>query len=299
MANHAAKRWCLTINNAIDADIEATVARLQVKYAVFGIESGREGTRHLQGYIHLVKKVRFTGIKKIFPTAHIERAHGSDVDNAIYCRKEDNILLEVGQPQEGDESGGDAGKLRKAMKRRLDGDTKWDVANDEDIGGSYIHAMRNVEQLVQEKKQFDLLQNVKTGYANVQWRVWQTKLLLKLTKFPDQRTIMWYWENMGNVGKSFLATYLATVGAFVTQNAKTSDIAHAYQGQDTVVFDYSRTMEERVNYDVLESVKNGRVFSPKYDSKVKLYNIPHVVVFANFPPEETKMSADRWDIVAL
>jgi len=32
---------------------------------------------------------------------------------------------------------------------------------------------------------------------------------------------------------------------------------------------------------------------------MKIYRTPHVVIFANFLPDKTKMSADRWDIHTL
>ena len=30
--------------------------------------------------------------------------------------------------------------------------------------------------------------------------------------------------------------------------------------------------------------------------RMGLYAIPHVVIFANFEPDQSKLSADRWDI---
>ena len=41
------------------------------------------------------------------------------------------------------------------------------------------------------------------------------------------------------------------------------------------------------------------MFSPKYESTSKLYNIPHVLVFANWMPDMSRLSIDRWDIMHL
>ena len=49
----------------------------------------------------------------------------------------------------------------------------------------------------------------------------------------------------------------------------------------------------------MESIKNGRVFSAKYESKMKVFDPPHVICFANFEPKREAMSADRWAIVDL
>jgi len=66
-----------------------------------------------------------------------------------------------------------------------------------------------------------------------------------------------------------------------------------------VVFDYPRTMEGMVNYTAIEACKDGRIFSAKYESKMKYFNIPHVCVFCNFPPDYEKMSMDRWEVICL
>ena len=77
------------------------------------------------------------------------------------------------------------------------------------------------------------------------------------------------------------------------------DIKFAYNGQRIVFFDFSRSNEDRINYDVIESIKNGMMFSTKYESVVRMYDHPHVIIFANFMPSLTKLSADRWDVRTL
>jgi hypothetical protein len=80
------------------------------------------------------------------------------------------------------------------------------------------------------------------------------------------------------------------------ENGKSTDIKHAFKGQKVCIFDLSRSQETHVNYEVIESIKNGVVFSPKYESRCAVYSIPHLIVFANFEPDKSKLSADRWDI---
>jgi len=83
------------------------------------------------------------------------------------------------------------------------------------------------------------------------------------------------------------------------ENGKSADIKHSYQGQEIVVFDFCRAMQNHVNYEVIESIKNGIMFSPKYESKMKIYKKPLVIVFANFEPDESKLSKDRWKIIRI
>ena len=47
------------------------------------------------------------------------------------------------------------------------------------------------------------------------------------------------------------------------------------------------------NYEALESLKNGAMFSPKYESKSKVYDMPHVIVFANWQPDRIGLSIDN------
>lgn len=50
---------------------------------------------------------------------------------------------------------------------------------------------------------------------------------------------------------------------------------------------------------IIEQIKNGIYFSGKYESQMKYDKPPHVVVFSNTMPDQSKLSADRWNIVFL
>jgi len=134
-------------------------------------------------------------------------------------------------------------------------------------------------------------------YDGITWKTWQAKILRLIKCRPSDRQIMWIIDEIGNAGKSYLARYLSlTEDAVVYENCKSADLKHHYSGQQIVMFDFVRSLEEYVNYSILESVKNGSMFSSKYDSCIKRYKIPHVFVFANFHPDKSKLSADRWII---
>lgn len=63
-----------------------------------------------------------------------------------------------------------------------------------------------------------------------------------------------------------------------------------------IVYDVPRTTADFISYTALESLKNGCFFSGKYEGGQVLMPHPHVVVFANQRPDESKMSADRWKL---
>lgn len=130
---------------------------------------------------------------------------------------------------------------------------------------------------------------------------WQSELETILLQKPDYRTIYWIWDSVGNIGKSSFCKYAAVkLQACVLNNGTFSDLAFAIpNAPKIIIWDLPRTIEGRVNYSAIEACKNGLIFSGKYESKTKVFNPPHIVVFANFSPDRSAMSADRWEIICL
>lgn len=80
-------------------------------------------------------------------------------------------------------------------------------------------------------------------------------------------------------------------------NATTKDIAYAYHGAKNVTFNYSRATDmSKINYQVVENLLDGKVFSSKYESGMKRFKKPLVSIFCNADPDFSKMSKDRWII---
>lgn len=127
---------------------------------------------------------------------------------------------------------------------------------------------------------------------------WQTELVAKLSEIPDSRTINWFFDSEGNKGKSYFARHYSGSNYYVT-GGKSADIFYGYEYQPVIFFDLARMKQDIVQYDVMEAFKNGQFYSTKYESKLVRFNVPHVVVFANFYPDVAKLSADRWNIVEI
>nr|WAE42369.1 MAG: replication associated protein [Cressdnaviricota sp.] len=131
---------------------------------------------------------------------------------------------------------------------------------------------------------------------------WQIKLFDILKGEPDDRVIHWYYDVEGGKGKSAVAKHLGLKGAFVCEGSKKTDIACAIKlfldksDFDIAVFDFTRSTEGFVSYSSLEAVKNGAIFSAKYESSMIYFNTPHVIVFANYFPDLSQLSEDRWVI---
>lgn len=140
---------------------------------------------------------------------------------------------------------------------------------------------------------------VKDKFLDCIPKQWQTDLINIIKSEPDDRKIHWRWEPTGGCGKTTFAKHLVLkYNAFFAVGGK-KDVFHAYDKQQIVILDIPRSFENYVSYDAIEQLKNGMLFSGKYNSQMKIFNPPHLIIFANFPPNESALSADRWDIVQL
>lgn len=143
-------------------------------------------------------------------------------------------------------------------------------------------------------------------YSNVTWKQWQQDVLDIVSKEPDSRTINWYWEENGNVGKSFLAKYLKLSKNTIIADGKKDNVFNqlnvmleAKKEPEIIILDIPRHGRDYMNYGVIEQLKDGCIYSGKYEGGDCIIDDVHVIIFANFPPEETKFSKDRWNIVPL
>lgn len=138
-------------------------------------------------------------------------------------------------------------------------------------------------------------------------RLWQCILQKYLTMEPDDRTITWVVDEVGNTGKTKFCKHLVetTDGTlYLSGRAKYMKYAimqYVDQGKtpNILLLDLSRSQEDYVSYQGIEEIKNGIFFNTHYEAKMITYKEPHVVVFANFKPEKHKLSLDRWNIVYL
>ncbi|VDH91442.1 Hypothetical predicted protein [Mytilus galloprovincialis] len=100
---------------------------------------------------------------------------------------------------------------------------------------------------------------------------WQIEVL-KLLDEQDDRKVLWIYDAVGGEGKTFLAKYIQLYrDCICLESGKKTDLANCFSNQKYVLFDYTRSMEETINYSIIENFKNGFLFSGKYDSSVKKF----------------------------
>jgi len=125
---------------------------------------------------------------------------------------------------------------------------------------------------------------------------WQEELFMKISEEADRRNIIWYWSQMGGVGKSTTVTALVDHHGAVILPASMKDAMYIYESESIVVFDFPKSFDEDlVPYELFESLKTGLIASTKYEPIVKRFPRPHIVVMANFPPNPARMTQGRFD----
>lgn len=77
--------WCFTVNNptADDKPLE-----WECNFVIYQLETGEDGTPHLQGYVEFGKYKRLSGAKKVNRRAHWEMRAGTQQQAIDYCTKE-------------------------------------------------------------------------------------------------------------------------------------------------------------------------------------------------------------------
>lgn len=130
---------------------------------------------------------------------------------------------------------------------------------------------------------------------------WQVFIVDMLKDEPNDRKVIWLWEERGGVGKTQFAKHLHLKHDAAYVSGAAADIKFAIAGMKIrpriIIFDIPRSKkEEYISYTAMEEVKNGFFFSGKYESTTVCFDPPHLIVFANFSPQTGEMSADRWDV---
>lgn len=231
---------------------------------IFQEETGKNGTPHLQGVFKSKSPIKWVTLKKLFKRVHWEKTK-SWKDAIIYCSKEETRTGKIYKSKDII-----IPRVKKPIKDPLEG---------------------------------------KRLYP------YQKKILKLIKEEPDDRTIHWFWDSNGNIGKSSLVKhiYIKHQDTTIITGGKGNDVRNqvnihvngdAKKGippkeLEIAILDISRTNEDYVSYEVIEQIKNGLLYSGKYEGGTCLFNSPHIICFANFEPKIENLSEDRWHICEI
>jgi hypothetical protein len=291
-----AKNWCFTLNNYTPEDVDRLLQPIAgVEYLIFGREVSSTGTPHLQGFVCFRSRKRLSQTLAVVGVAHCTVTRS--VEKSIeYCKKDDDFS-EVGIPPQPSPQGTKKGNSEIEEFKQSVKEGVTDVAELRELhSGVCAQFPKFVVQYLDDLRP-------KHAVAAHPLRLWQQELYGVLILPPDERLIEFVVDRTGNQGKSWFARYYTDMhdNAQIVIPGKKADMALTIREEAKVFFfDCPRSKQgEYIQYDFLEELKNGLIFSPKYESKIKKLATPHVVVLMNEHPDETKLSGDRYSVRVL
>ena len=147
--------------------------------------------------------------------------------------------------------------------------------------------------------------------GNVELKPWQNELMKYIE--PHDREIICVVGKDGNEGKNWFQKYVKSVfgtrkvvsGVDIKSNS--ASICQALQKCPIVTVDIflfnigkSRNKFNQINYDALESIKDGEALASKYDSQHLKIRVPNVViVFSNSPPDVQELAKVRFRVFTI
>lgn len=291
-----AKHWAFTVWDYTDEIVERlrNISREKVKYMIVGYEHSQEGRPHLQCHVQLVKKLRRAQVKRLLfgnnnePNLSMAKYPKQSIE---YCKKEGNFF-EIGDSEVPGQRN-DLEAFKQAVKA-LDG-----KATLQDMRETYSKIAAKYPQFFRDY--INDIANSKYPVLQGELRPWQKHLKAMLDAAPSPREIIFVIDERGDTGKTWFSHWYeqnATKRVQILMPGKSSDMAFSLiNSPDVVIIDAPRAKVEHIQWDFLETIKNGYVYSPKYQPIFKRFAHPHLVIMMNEHPDTTKLSADRYSFI--
>jgi len=134
---------------------------------------------------------------------------------------------------------------------------------------------------------------------------WQADIIDTLRGAPDDRTVNWVTDTEGGKGKTALCKYILSTFSNVLflSSSSTKDalfqIVKEKKNFKIVLFNFPRMAEGHISYSAFEAIKDGLCYSGKYEGGYKIFPSPHVYIFANWSPDMSQLSRDRWNEIQI
>ena len=221
-------------------------------------------------------------------------AHSSLNDNSLYCTKEDKdpyVFKGIKKDSHTKVEHAETGEMTELAAKQ--GTEAAKAA----FGIDYYVSKNAVDKAANAVRSDLALAVLKDKFENANLKMWQD-VVMKLIEMQGEWEILFVVDEQGNQGKTWLTQYITLTQegqCFDSTNKK--DVAYALNPEKKIfVFDMTRATEPKMSLQILESIKNGIVFSGMYESGTKIVAGAKVVVIANSFTElhEAQLSADRF-----
>lgn len=141
-------------------------------------------------------------------------------------------------------------------------------------------------------------------------RTWQSQIISTLRREPDDRSILWVCDPVGQSGKSKLVQYLELSRGFMTlPEGSARDVMDSmFRWVDSngdpkgIVFDIPRSYNVSGIIDmfrILEKCKDQNILGTKFQGCRLNLPMVHVIVFSNTLPKLGVLSSDRWRLSVI
>lgn len=286
------RNWCFT-------DYDLSIIRWKEIYennsfGLRGVKFGEEicpttGKKHLQGFMQFEIPKTFFWVQKRFEPLHVGPMYAKEVKAAVeYCEKEATTTIFGRLSYQGKRT-----DLEDLMHGVEEQKTNLELCYMDPVGMQKYYRF-----IIKFRQWYDTDMQNKKLHDRLHVNLWENQIKwLKLLEEQNDRQILWIYDEKGGTGKGEIGKQLTCHNdGVIFTNSKNGDIAYAYNYQKTVIFDFSRSLEAYVNYDVIEQLCNGVMFSKKYESATKIFERPKIIIMANFGPRLEKLTSDRWVI---
>lgn len=285
------RSWLFTINfDTKELDEEDTPSRWleykdsKIVYLCYQLE--QEACLHYQGYCYFKNDKSLKTLKTYDQRANFRIADGTPQENRTYCSKKDDTTI----PGTFEEFG-----IIPLHGHRNDLDAFYAAIKD---GASlYTLCIDFTAQMMRYGKSALFIKTTIEDYEgkesykkralakNIQLLPWQQDVITLLDA-QNERHILWIWDS-SNSGKSrYIGEWLECnreVYSVGVSEAKITDLIHDYAGEPYAHFDFPKdTKYEQIPFKLFENLKNGKVFSPKYQSHKKYFKTcPKILITSN------------------
>ena len=137
---------------------------------------------------------------------------------------------------------------------------------------------------------------------------WEKGILDIINEEPDDRKINWIWEPTGCTGKTTFAKWIfLNYDDVIVLSGRGSDMKNGivmyektnHKLPKIVIINVPRCNLDFLSYTGIEEIKDMFFFSGKYEGGMICGANPHLLIFANEPPKDNKISEDRWNILNI
>lgn len=291
--------YCYTLNNWTELEYETLKSIGKMKYHIIGKEiAPTTGTPHLQGFILFLNDTTFSSVKKKLGkrVSNIQPIKGSPFQNYTYCSKGTDFI-EIGIRPLGNGNRTDLDTLKEQVNVCYI--EKLSVSEICDNLATSYNQIKYIESIIFHKnklkmeKEYKLFISLNTDvFCSYQQR-WHDLLIAQ-----NDYAILFIVDTIhGHIGKSRFTTimekkYGSDILAMTSD--KLENLNLIFQCQKYLIYD--TTKKGTIDYDFLESLKNGRLSCGKYVSHLKNWPGSKVIVLMNKEPDYSSLMRKRYEV---